>query len=156
MCVKEGVTKWVTERMAEQMPGRAEDWLTEWPTEWLVGWRSDWTTKRAASKLSKWVNMWLTFSRSLLKQDAKLSVFQWGKSKNVQEKKDSTFQTTFKATYKVATATEIARILCVREEKRKRKGRGGCREGDQAGKDKMARTSWFTKAKKKKGWWGWG
>ena len=84
--------------MAEQMPGWAEDWLTEWPTEWLAGWRSDWTTERATSKLSKWVSKWLTFSHSLLKQDAKLSFFQWGKSKNVQEKKDRTFQTTFKAT----------------------------------------------------------
>lgn len=135
-CVKEEVTKWVTERMAEQMPGWAEDWLTEWPSEWMVDWRSDWTTEWAGSKLSKWVHMWLTFGHSLVKQDAKLSLFQWGKSKNIQEKKDKTFQTTFKVTHKAATTAEIARILCVREEKRKRKGRGGCREGDQAGKDK--------------------
>jgi hypothetical protein len=92
-CVKVGATKWVTERMVEKLPGWAED--IEWPTEWLVGWRSNWKTELAASKLSKWVNKWLTFSHSLLEQDAKLSLFQWGKSKNVQEKKDGMFQTTF-------------------------------------------------------------
>jgi hypothetical protein len=36
-------------------------------------------------------------------------------------------------------------------EKRKRKGRGWLQGRRVSKKDKMARTSWFTKAKKKKG-----